>query len=179
VKGANRPESYQKRPRRQPGKLWAGSRSLVLNKKLLLQLLHREFGKGSRSFDQKGILILSTFFYRLSVNLPSSMQSASRYPFSLSCKEHSTPESYWKNHPRDAESPRSEDIHILASAARNLASPSVADSRCDAANQSPSPDPTKHQEASPLSPKSFRLEAQGGPQPGEGSSVPRPKKQPQ
>jgi hypothetical protein len=105
-----------KRPRRLPRKLWCGSRSPVLNKKCLLQLLHQEFGKGSRSSDQKGILILSTFFYCSSINPTSSMQSAPRYPFGLSCKEHSTrervskavqaPESFcWKNLPRGAESP--------------------------------------------------------------------------
>jgi hypothetical protein len=40
------------------------------------------------------------------------------------------------------------------------------------------PDPTIHQDASPIGPKSFRLEVPGGPQLGEGSSVPRPEKQP-
>jgi hypothetical protein len=57
-------------------------------------------------------------------------------------------------------------------------SPSVADSGHDAANQSPRLDLTAHQEASPQSPKSFGLGAHGGPQTGEGSSVPRPENQP-
>jgi hypothetical protein len=57
-------------------------------------------------------------------------------------------------------------------------SPLAGDSRRDAAHQSPRLDPAMHQDASPASPKSFGLGAHGGPQSGEGSSVPRLEKQP-
>jgi hypothetical protein len=48
--------------------------------------------KGIPILRSKGILILNTFFYHLSVNPQTSLQSASRYPFSLTCKEPSTRE---------------------------------------------------------------------------------------
>jgi hypothetical protein len=54
---------------------------------------------------------------------------------------------------------------------------STTDSGHDAAHQSPRPKPIEHTEASPQNPKSFGLGAPGGPQPDEGSSVPRSKKQ--
>jgi hypothetical protein len=40
-----------------------------------------------RSSDRKGSLIFNIFFYCLSINPQASMQSASRYPFGLTCKE--------------------------------------------------------------------------------------------
>jgi hypothetical protein len=54
---------------------------------------------------------------------------------------------------------------------------SIANSSLDAAHQSPWPEPIEHTEASPSNPKSFGLRALGGPQPDEGSSVPKSKKQ--
>jgi hypothetical protein len=70
-----------------------------------------------------------------------------------------------------------EGINVRTGAASNPTSPSAADLRRDATHQSPRPDPIECQEASPLSGKSFGLGAHGGPQPGEGSSVPRLDKQ--
>jgi hypothetical protein len=84
-----------------------------------------------------------------------------------------------KTLPETPNPPGSEDIDIPTGAISNPTSPSAADSRRDAAHQSPRPDPTVHQDASPISPKSFGLRAHGGPQPGEGSSMPRLEKQPQ
>jgi hypothetical protein len=72
--------------------------------------------------------------------------------------------------------PGSEDTNALAGTASNLNSASATDLGRDATHQSPSPDPTEYQEASPQSPKSFRLGAHGGPQTGDGSSIPRPEK---
>jgi hypothetical protein len=142
------------------------------------------FRKGSRSSDQKGILILNTFFsvclliYKLSRRVPQDIPLASPA----------------KNLPPETESPKvdkppstsagktflemlnplgPEGINVWTGAASNPTSPSAADSRRDATHQSPRPDPTECQEASPLSGKSFGLGAHGGPQPGEGSSVPR------
>jgi hypothetical protein len=56
-----------------------------------------------------------------------------------------------------------EDTNASAGAASNLTSRSTADLGHDATHQSPRPDPTEHQEASPQSPKSFGLGAHGGP----------------
>jgi hypothetical protein len=84
-----------------------------------------------------------------------------------------------KTFPEMSKPPGPEDTNASAGAASNLTSPSAADSGHDAADQSPRPDPTERQEASQQSPKSFGLMAHGGPQTGEGSYVPRPKKQPQ
>jgi hypothetical protein len=162
----------------------------VSNEKLLLQLLHQRFRKGSQSSDRKGILILSTLFYclllirKLSCRVPQDIPSA-------------TPA---KNIPPESKSPKvdkplspsaektflemsnpadPEDIHLPTSAASNPTSPLIADSRCDTADPSPRPDSTVHREASPISPESFRLRAHRGPQPSESSFAPRPKKQPQ
>jgi hypothetical protein len=72
-----------KRLRRLSRNLWAGSRSLALNRKLMFQLLHREFKKGSRSSNQKGIFIISCFCYhsllirRLPCRVPQDIHSAS------------------------------------------------------------------------------------------------------
>jgi hypothetical protein len=84
-----------------------------------------------------------------------------------------------KNIPKTPNLLGSEYINIPTSAASNLAFPPVDDLRRDAAHQPPRPDPAMHKDASPISPKSFGLGAHGGPQPGEGSSVPRLEKQPQ
>jgi hypothetical protein len=78
------------RTRKPPGNLWVGSRSPTQNLKLLLQLLHRRLERASRSSDRKGTLIFNILFYCLSINPHASMQSASRYPFGLTCKEPST-----------------------------------------------------------------------------------------
>jgi hypothetical protein len=83
-----------------------------------------------------------------------------------------------KTFPETPNPPGLEDISIPTGVASNPTSMSAADSRRDATHQSPRPDPVVHQEASSISPKSFGLGAHGGAQPGEGSSVPRPKKQP-
>jgi hypothetical protein len=166
-----------------------GSRSLTPNKKILLQLLQWELGKGSRSSDQKGILIISSFFYclllihRLPCRVPQDIPSASLA----------------KNIPPESESPKvnnplnpsakktlletpnppgSVDTNVPTGVASNLTSPPAADWRCDAANQSLRPDPTMHHDASPISSKSFELRAHARPQQGEGSSVPRLGKQP-
>jgi hypothetical protein len=74
--------------------------------------------------------------------------------------------------------PGPEDTNALAGATSNPTSPSTTNSGRDAAHQSPRWGPTERQEASLQSPKSFGLEAHGGPQPVEGLSVPRPEKQP-
>jgi hypothetical protein len=60
----------------------------------------------------------------------------------------------------------------------NPTSPPTSDSQCDATHQYPRPDPARHQDASPVSPKSFGLGAHGGQQSGEGPSVLRSWKQP-
>jgi hypothetical protein len=83
-----------------------------------------------------------------------------------------------KTLPETPNPPGLEGINLPIAATSTLTSESATDSRRDATHQSPKPNPTRHQEASPLSPKSFGLEAHGGPQPGEGSSVPMPEKQP-
>jgi hypothetical protein len=181
--------SPPKRPRRLPEKLRVRSRSPALNKKLLLQLLHREFRKGSQSSDQKGILILSTLFYCLLLSCKLPCRVPQDIPLA----------SPTKNIPHKSRSPKvdkppspcvgktllemlnpadSEDINVPTGATRNLTSPLATDSRRDTTHQSPRPDSTVHQEASPISPKSFGLGAHGGPQQGEGSPVPRPEKQP-
>jgi hypothetical protein len=178
-----------KRPRRLPGNHWAGSRSPAPNRKLLLQLLHREFKKGSRSYDQKGVLILSTLFYRflltrkLPCTVPQDIPSAS--PAKNISPDSESPQvdkplspSARKTLQGTLNHPGSEDINVPTGVVSILTSPSAADWRRDAAHQSPWPDPAMHQDASPVSPKSFGLEAHGGPQPGEGSSVPRLEKQP-
>jgi hypothetical protein len=102
------------------------------------------------------------------------MHCDSRYPFSLTCKKPcaqervpkggQAPESfYWKDLSRNVKAPGPEDTNASAGAASNLTSRSTADQGHDAAHQSPRPDPTEHQEASPQSPKSFGLGAHGGP----------------
>jgi hypothetical protein len=83
-----------------------------------------------------------------------------------------------KTFPEMSKPPSPEDTSTPVGAAGNPTFPSVADSGCDAAHQSPRSDPIERQEASPQSPKSFGLGAHGGPQHVEGSSVPRPEKQP-
>jgi hypothetical protein len=71
-----------------------------------------------------------------------------------------------------------EDTNASAGAASNPTCPSAVDMGRDATHQPSRPDPTEHQEASLWDPESFRLGAHGGPQDGEGSSMPRPEKQP-
>jgi hypothetical protein len=104
------------------GNLWAGSRSLVINKKLVFQLLHRELQKGSRSFNPKGIFIISSFLLSLNVNLQTL--------------------------PKMPNPPGSEDTHAPTGATRNLTPSPVGDLRHDAAHQSPRPDPAMHRDAS-------------------------------
>jgi hypothetical protein len=144
--------SPPQRLRRLLGNLQAGIRSLAPNKKLLLQLLHREFRKGSQSFDQKGILILSTLFYRLllirklSCRVPQDIPSASPAK-NISPKSESPkvdkPLSPFvgKTLPEMTNTLGSEDINVPTSVASNPTSPSAADLRRDATHQSPRPDP--------------------------------------
>jgi hypothetical protein len=72
----------------------------------------------------------------------------------------------------------SEDTEDPTGAKGALTSPSDASLGRDAVHQFLRTEPTEHPKASPQSPKSFGLRAPGGHQPGEGSSVPRSKKQP-
>jgi hypothetical protein len=74
--------------------------------------------------------------------------------------------------------PGPEDTKDPAGAKGALTSPSDTSLGCDTAHQFPRPKPTKHPEACSQSPKSFGQGAPGGRQPGEGSSVPRSRKQP-
>jgi hypothetical protein len=74
--------------------------------------------------------------------------------------------------------PGLEDTDVPTGAASGPTSPCTADSRRDATHQCSRLDPIVHQGASPQSPKSFGLGAHGGPQTSEGSSVPRPEKEP-
>jgi hypothetical protein len=141
--------------------------------------------KGIPILRLKRYTYLRYFLLAFAINLQTSMHNASRYPFSLSCtrervpKGQQAPESIcWKNLHRDTNRPSLGDIIVPTGAASNPTSPSATDLRRDAIHQSPRLDPIGHQEASPLSPKSFGLRAHGGPQPGQGSSVPRPEKQP-
>jgi hypothetical protein len=177
-----------RRPRRWLGNLWAGSRSLALNKKLLFQLLHRELGKGSRSSDPKGIFIINSFFchllliHRLQCRVPQDIPSTSpardSQPESESPRVDKPPSPSARKIILKTPNPSGpEDTHVPTGAASIPTSLTAAISRHDAAHPSPRPDPSMHQDASAISPKSFGLGAHGGPQPGEGSSVPRPGKQ--
>jgi hypothetical protein len=74
--------------------------------------------------------------------------------------------------------PGPEDIEDPAGAKGAPTSPSDASLGHDAAHQFTRPKSTEHPEASPQSPKYFRLGAPGGCQLGEGSSVPWSEKQP-
>jgi hypothetical protein len=178
----------KRRPRKPLGSLWVESRFLIQNLRLLLQLLHQGLRRASRSFGRKGTIIFNIFFYGLTINPQASMQSASRYPFGLICKEpcdqervpkvdKPTSPSARKTFPDMSKPPAPEDTNASASATCNPTSPSATDLGRDVAHQSSWPDPTKHQEASPEDPKSFRLGARGGPQAGECSSMPRIEKQ--
>jgi hypothetical protein len=166
-----------------------GSRSLALNKNLLFQPLHRELGKGSPSSDQKGIFIISSFFYHLLLirtlpcrvpqDITSTPHARDIHPESESPKVNKpTSPSARKTLPKMPNPPGSEDTQVPIGSASNPTSPPNADLRCDAGYQSPGPDPTMHQDAFPISPKSFGLGAHGAPQLGEGSSMLRPRKQP-
>jgi hypothetical protein len=178
-----------KRLRRLPGNLWAGSRSLALNRKLLFQLLHWEFRKGSRSSDQKGTFIISSFFYhsllirklpcRVPQGIPSASPAKDIQPESESPKVKKPPSpSAGKTLPKMLNPPCSEDTNVPTSAASNPAFPPATYSSHDVVHQPPWPDPALHQDGSRISPKSFGLRVHGGSQQGEGSSIPRPKKQP-
>jgi hypothetical protein len=166
-----------------------GSRSLALNQKLLLEPLHRELRKGSQSSNPRCIFIMSPFFLSLIVNPWTSMQSALDIP-SASPAIDSQPEGKiskldkppspfaGKPPPKTLNPPGSEGTCIPTGVMSNPTSPPAGDSKHDATNQSPRPDLARHQDASPISPKSFGLRAHGGQQLGEGPSVPRPEKQP-
>jgi hypothetical protein len=143
-------------------------------RKLLLRLLHRGLKRASRSSDRKGMLIFNTFIYGLPMNPQASMHSASRYPFSLTCKEPcarervpkggQAPKSFvWEDLSRNVKAVRPKDNNTSAGAASNPTSLSATDLGCDVAHQFPMPDPTEPQEVSPQSPNSFRLGAHGGP----------------
>jgi hypothetical protein len=118
------------------------------------------------------------------INLQASMQSASRFPFGLTSNAESPKvdeplsPSVGKTFLEMSNLPGPEDTNASAGVAGNPISPSAIDSGRDTAHQSRRLDPTEGQEASPQSPNSFGLRAHGGPQTGEGSSVPRPEKQP-
>jgi hypothetical protein len=149
-----------KRPRRLSGNLRAGSRSPAPNKKFLLQLLHLEFRKGSRSSNQKGILILSTLFYRLLLirelpcrvpqDIPLASPAKNISPESESPKvDKPLSPSAGKTFSVMSKAPSPEDTNVSTGAVSNPISPSTVDSRHDAAHQSLRPDPTEHLEASP------------------------------
>jgi hypothetical protein len=161
----------------------------VLNKKFLLQLLHQESRKGLRSSNPKGILILNTTF----TVYPVTHRFLRRVP------QYTHPASHAKKNPVQSESPRvdkpvspsarkstmetskppvPEDTEDPIGAKGTLSCPSNASMGHDAAPQFPCPKPTEHPKASPENPESFGLGAPGGRQSGEGSSVPRSKKQP-
>jgi hypothetical protein len=155
----------------------------------VIQLLHQELGNGSQFFDQKGIVITSTFFYRLLLicklpcSVPQDIPSAS--PAKNILLESESPKVDKPPSPSAGktllETPNpqgSENINVPNGAASNPTTPPATDLRCDIAHQSPRLDPARHQDASPVSPKSLGLGAHGGTQPGGGSSVPSPEKQP-
>jgi hypothetical protein len=73
----------------------------------------------------------------------------------------------------------SEVINVPTGAVGNPTFAPATDWSHDAAHQPSRSDPTIHQDASPIGPKSFGLRVLGGPQPGESSSVLGPEKQPQ
>jgi hypothetical protein len=132
---------------------------------------------------------MSPFFLSLIVNPWTSMQSALDIP-SASPTIDSQPEGEIpkvdkppspfarKPPPKTLNPPGSKGTCIPIGVMSNPTSPPTGDSKHDATTQSPRPDPTRHQDASPISPKSFGLGAHGGQQLGEGPSVPRPEKQP-
>jgi hypothetical protein len=74
--------------------------------------------------------------------------------------------------------PSAEGTRVPTGGTSNPIFPPVGDSQRDATHQSPRPDPAKHQDASPTSPKSFGLGVHGGQQSGEGPSTPKSGKQP-
>jgi hypothetical protein len=80
--------------------------------------------------------------------------------------------------PKTPNPPGSEGTHIPTGATSNPTSTPAGDLKHDATRQSLRPNPTMHQEANPISPKSFGLGAHGGQQSSEGPSVLRPGKQP-
>jgi hypothetical protein len=134
----------------------------------MLQLLHREPGKGSKSFDQKGILIISTFFHhsllihklpcRVPQDIPLASPTKNISPESESPKVDKPPSpSTGKTIPETMNLLGSEDINVPVGASSNLASPPASDSSQDATHQHPRPDPAIHQDASPISLKLFRL----------------------
>jgi hypothetical protein len=84
----------------------------------------------------------------------------------------------WKIYSRNVEAPSPEDTKDPTSAKRTPTSPFNASSGHDTAHQFVGPKPTEHSEASLENPESFRLGAPGRRQSGEGSSVPRCRKQP-
>jgi hypothetical protein len=139
-----------------------GSRSPAPNKKLLLQLLHQELGKGSRSSNQKGIFIASTFFYRLLLicKLPCRMLQdiPSASPTKNISSEHKSSKvgkplspSIGKIPARTLNPPGLEDINVPTGATSNPTSSPSTDLGCDTAHQSRRPDPAMHQDASPIS----------------------------
>jgi hypothetical protein len=76
--------------------------------------------------------------------------------------------------PKTPNPPGSEGTHVPTGATSNPTSTPAGDLKHDATRQSLRPNPTMHQEANPISPKSFGLGAHGGQQSSEGPSVLRP-----
>jgi hypothetical protein len=166
-----------------------GSRSLVLNKKFLLQLLNWEFGKGFRSSDPKCILILNTSFtvylvtHGFLCRVPQDIHPAShanKNPVESESPRVDKPPSHSarESTPKTSKPPGPEDTEDPSGAKGTLTSPSGAILGHEVAPQFPSPKPTEHPEASLENPESFGLEAPGRREFGEGSSVPRSGKQP-
>jgi hypothetical protein len=77
----------RKRPRKPRGDLQAGSKSMNLHLRLLLQLLHWVLGKGSPFIDQKGILVMTIFPPWPLCNSWTPVQSASGHQPWLFYKE--------------------------------------------------------------------------------------------
>jgi hypothetical protein len=99
--------------------------------------------KGSQILRCKGYAYRKYFLLPFVVNLQTSIQSAPRYPFGLSCKEYfnqervpkggQAPESLlWKTIPETPNLPCPKDINVPTSAASNPASPSAVNLSHDA-----------------------------------------------
>jgi hypothetical protein len=124
-------------------------------------------------------MLILKFPCRVPQDIPSASPTKNNAPGSESPKVENPPSpSTKKSSLAMSKPPGLEDIKASTSASRNLTSPSITNSRRDAAHQSLGPSPTERQEASPQDPKSFRLGACGGLQVGGSSSKPRLEKQP-
>jgi hypothetical protein len=161
-----------KKAKKMTGNPLGGIKITGPKQKAPILLLHWELGKGSRSSDPKGIIIINSFFYhlllihrlpcRVTQDIPLASPAKDSQLKSESPKvDKPLSPSTGKTLPKPPNPSGLEDTHVPIGVASNLTSPPAADSRRDATRQSPSPDPAMHQDASPISPKSFGLGAHG------------------